>query len=625
MEGKMSNTGRVVACNSSGKKSNRLGFSGKWLAAAAGAAWVQLMPSPHGWQVARADLVTWSYVATNTGTWDTTSTNWYDVSDTTPGATYAEGDAVQFPGTDTGAPSSTANVVIANVTGSTPNGVSPASVEFTSGSENYTFSAVSGNTLGIQGNASVTLDASYTGTAFFNETNTYTGPTTINGGSLEINGSGTAPYGVGNSPITLGGGSLALHQSGSLNVNNTITVTAGTTTSSLAAGSTGYNWTFGGSLSSSATATPTNTVLNITGGNTDTFANMSGFTGTIEMGADGGGTVRLNDGASSAPAGGSSNAIFDLGSSTVSFISYNGGGSGTGAFPNAIPLGALEGTGTGSKVEGAHNSGSTVFAIGGLGLSTTYNGTILNGSAGPLSLYIVGGALTLTGDNTYTNVSGQAGTTIANGAVYANNATSSTGTGGVLVEGKSGVGLGYGILGGDGTVLDGTTVNSTSAGVAAFAQGGLIAPGASGVSGPIGTLTLTGGLTLNDWTNLAYTLNDTNASGNDLISTSNGNLTLSGNSLTQVAFTFDNGGPELGVPYDLINYGTGTLGYVAGGSNASVSGWTATGVPAGDTATFSTPANGQVDVTFTEVPEPATIGMLGIASLGLLRRRRARA
>ncbi len=611
----MSNTGRVVACNS-GKKSNRFSSSGKWLAAAAGAAWVQILPSSHGWQTARADVVVWT--AASSTSWDGTSSNWNDLTNP-PTTTYADGDAVQFSGSSPGG-----NVVIGNVTGSTPNGVSPASVEFTSGSDSYTFTNASGDTNGIQGAATVTLDSGYSGTAFFNNTNTYTGQTTIDGGSLEINGSMTAPYGVGNSPIVLGGGTLALHQSGTLNSNNSITVTSGTTTSAIAAGSTGYNWVYSGAVSSSAGATATNTVLNFLGGNTNTLSTLSGFTGTVELGGDGGGSVRLNDGAATAAAGGSATAIFDLGTSTATLASYNGGGA---ALADAIPLGAIEGSGA-SFLRGAGHSGSTVFAIGGLGLTTSFSGTIENGSGSgspPLGLEIVGGALTLTGNNTYGGLSGLVGTSIENGALYANNTTSSTGTGGVLVAGKTGIGAGYGILGGNGTVLDGTTVNSPTAGVSSFAEGGLIAPGVSGVSGPVGTLTLTGGLTLNDWTNLAYTLNDTNASGNDLISTLNTNLTLSGNSLTQVAFAFDNGDPALGVPYDLINYGTGTLGYVAGGSNASVSGWTATGVPGGDTATFSTPGNGQVDVTFTPVPEPATIGMLGIASLGLMRRRKARA
>ena len=261
-----------------------------------------------------------------------------------------------------------------------------------------------------------------------------------------------------------------------------------------------------------------------------------------------------------------------------------------------------------------------MFAIGGLGLSTTYAGTI-GGSSNPLSLEIVGGALTLTGDNTYTAVSGQAGTTIVGGAIFADNATSSTGTGGLLVEGKTA--QGFGTIGGNGTVTNGTTIDGPTEGVASFAQGGHIAPGAAGAAGPVGTLTLTGGLTLNDYTNLDLTLNGASTStGDDLISTNNGALTLSGNSLVNVNFAFTNGDPTPGSTYDLINYGTGTLSYVAAGSNASVSGWSATGVPAGEAATFSTPGNGQVDVTFAAVPEPATLGLLAFGAIGLLARRR---
>jgi autotransporter-associated beta strand protein len=608
----MSNTGRVVACNSAGKKSNRMGSSGKWLAAAAGAAWVQLLPSPHGWQVARADVVVWTG-ATN-ASWDGSNSNWNDL--TNPGTTYADGDNVQFSGSGPG------GTVDVSTTSTTPTGVSPATVDFTSGSDNYTLTNVGSNTSGITGAATVTLDSSYAGEVVLSSANTYTGGTYVNGGILH---GGSGSYSSTNT-FYLGGGTLNPSSGGGSTfvAGQSIVATSGTTSTF----SQGGNTVFPGSISSSAGATATGTVLNLNNADTFSAGNLNGFTGTLEMNGLGAGTVRLNYAATNSVDAGSANAIFDLGStSSTTLESYNGGGSGSGAFPNAVPLGALEG-GANTVLAGAAHSGSTVYAIGGLGLSTTFAGTIKGGTENACALYIVGGSLTLTGDNTYPGVSAQSGTTIANGALYANNAVSSVGPDGVLVEGKTGIGAGYGTLGGDGTIAstsNGTVVNSPSAGVASFAEGGLVAPGASGVGGPVGTLTITGGLTLNDYTNLAYTLNNTNTSGNDLISTLNTNLTLSGNSLTQVAFAFDNGGPELGVPYDLINYGTATLSYVAGGSNASVSGWTDTGVPAGDTATFSTPANGQVDVTFTAVPEPATIGMLGIASLGMLRRRRARA
>ena len=253
-------------------------------------------------------------------------------------------------------------------------------------------------------------------------------------------------------------------------------------------------------------------------------------------------------------------------------------------------------------------------------MATTFAGTIKN-TPNPVGIFVVGGSLTLTGSNTY-----GLGTTIeTNGSLFADNAAgSATGTGAVTVAGSQTAG--FGTLGGNGAITGATTVNTTTAGIASFAEGGLIAPGAAGAAGPVGTLTLSGGLTLNDYANLAYSLNGASTnSGNDLISTNNGALTLSGNSLVQVNFAFTNGNPVAGSTYDLINYGTGTLSYIAGGSNASVSGWSATGVPAGDTATFTTPGNGQVDVTFAAVPEPASIGLLSVGVLALLRRRRAQA
>ena len=338
---------------------------------------------------------------------------------------------------------------------------------------------------------------------------------------------------------------------------------------------------------------------------------MSGFTGTLELGSFGSGTVRLDDESGSSTIGaaaGSSTAIFDLGASTATLESYNGGGSGSSALTNAFPLGALKGSGTGSSLSGASHSGSTFYAIGGLGLTTTFAGTV----KGTTGLFIVGGALTLTGSNTYT----LATTVQTNGSLFADNTSgSATGTSTVLVAGSPTAG--FGTLGGSGTITGATTVNSPTAGVAAFADGGLIAPGAAGVAGPVGTLTLTGGLTLNDYSNLAYTLNGASTvTGDDLINTA---ALATPDGLTQVDFSFTNSASLVsGATYDLINY-TGALT-----GNPAL--WSATGVPGGYTAAFSDtgPSAGQVDVTFTAVPEPASIGVLGISVLGLLRRRRAR-
>jgi fibronectin-binding autotransporter adhesin len=613
--------GRSVAIGTDTRATNvmRRNRAKRFLILSAAAAASLLIP-----RTTNADTLTWTGAASN-GLWDTTSTNWYDLN-TSSATTYSDGNAVAFYD-NTGGTSATALGISVLTGGGADTGVDPTSVTFadvgSSTSGYYTFTDGAGDTTGISGSASVTLNAGYGGTVTFSSANSYTGGTFVNGGTLHA-GSGDLPT---TATITLGGGTFqSASGGGGTFVSTQNFLAAAGTSSNFQATATGNNVIIAGSISSGSGATATGTVLSLLGGETFSAGNLNSFTGTFELGSFGSGTVRLNYDATNSVDAGSATAIFDLGASSATLEAYNGGGSGTGAFPNAIPLGALEGTSTTSSLAGASHSSSTVYAIGGLGLTTTFAGVIKGGTENACALYIVGGALTLTGDNTYPGVSGQAGTTIANGAVYANNATSSTGTAGVLVEGNSGIGNGYGILGGSGLIAsttNGVTVNTTTSGITLFSQGGHLAPGPSGAGASTGTLTITGGLILNDYSNLDFTLNGAStSSGNDLVSTNNGALTLSGNSLVLVNFRFNNSGPAAGSTYNLINYGTGTLSYVAGGSNASVSGWTATGVPAGDAATFTTPGNGQVDVTFTAVPEPATLSLLSMAGFALLGRRK---
>jgi fibronectin-binding autotransporter adhesin len=563
-------------------------------------------------RLVHADVLLWTDGAGG-GAWDNSTLNWNDTTTSTPGVAYTDGSAVQFSDSGPGG-----TITVANVTGA-PAGVSPSSVEFTHGTGaagNYAFTDGTG-TSGITGTTSLTLDSGYAGTVTLNSANTYTGGTYINGGTLH---GGTGSFSSTNT-FYMGGGTYqsASGSGGTLAVGQNFSATSGTS-STIQSTSTGNNLYIQGSISGGGAGT----TLNFLGGETLSTSSLSGYTGTFEFGSFGSGTVRL-DFASTGAAGGSSNAIFDLGASTTTLEAYNGGGSGTGAFTNAIPLGALEGSAAGATLAGASHSSSTVYAIGALGLTTTFAGKITPGTENACALEIVGGALTLTGNsNTYNGVSGQTGTTIVGGSLFADNTSgSATGTDGVLIEGKTA--QGFGTLGGNGIVTNGTTVNTTTEGVASFAQGGHLAPGPAGAGPTTGTLTLTGGLTLNDYSNLDFTLNGLSTStGDDLISTNNGNLTLSGDSLVQANFQFNNSGPILGSPYDLINYGTGTLAYVADGSNDSLSGWTATGVPVGDKATFSFGSN-QVDVSFTAVPEPATLGLLSLGAFGLLRRRRVQA
>ncbi|HEU5395567.1 MAG TPA: autotransporter-associated beta strand repeat-containing protein, partial [Verrucomicrobiae bacterium] len=121
--------------------------------------------------------------------WDTTTTNW--TVGGTPGL-YADGNIVQFDDT-----SSTTNVMIVT-------NVSPVAVLVSNNVDQYTFSGDA-----IAGSAAVVKNG--TGALILENTNTYTGDTTINAGALTVGGAGQ-----------LGGGnySSAINNNGRFNYNS---------------------------------------------------------------------------------------------------------------------------------------------------------------------------------------------------------------------------------------------------------------------------------------------------------------------------------------------------------------------------------------------------------------------
>ncbi|HEX4056045.1 MAG TPA: PEP-CTERM sorting domain-containing protein [Tepidisphaeraceae bacterium] len=630
--------------------------------AAAAAVALEMLPLP---QAARADLVIWTNGSAN-GLWDNTSANWNDLTNP-PTTTYADGDQVQFSGSSPGG-----SLAIGNVTGATPNGVSPASVEFTTGSDSYTFTDATGDTLGIQGAIPLTLDSDYTGTVYLSGQDSITGTATVNGGTLQLTGSGASTLGTGN--IVLNGGNVAFQHSLTAFANN---ITADQATSGLVSNSSGDNVVFVGTLSSTVGATTSNTVLNFSGGSTDSVApltatnNWAGFTGTLNWGSTA--QVLRLQAIGAGDTVGSSTALFNLGTGTGTLEMENATG--------VVLLGALEGGAT-TTLAGATHSGSNTnsygeFVIGGAGLDTTFNGIITQGAERGSIEVTGGGSLTLTNASTYSTKTGSApnyigaGTTIlgngqepvagvlysyltanasnGGGKLYVSNTTgSATGSSPVYVEGASsatnnGNGISGGTLGGDGiiqgevsTVANSVNEAGDSAPVLAnFAAGAHIAPGAVG-SNTLPVLTLSGGLDVGDYTNLDFSLDalptDTDNSMIAVSNTTSGNgqvanaLTLPGDGNVEVNFSWLNSSsPELGVAYDLISY-TGTDLYI-GGTPASLD-WTAVGVPAGDTVTFGDTGQGigsnpnYITATFNAVPEPASISLIGLGSVFLLRRRR---
>src|SRR5581483_2595705 len=250
-------------------------------------------------------------------------------------------------------------------------------------------------------------------------------------------------------------------------------------------------------------------------GTTFTLAgDMSAFSGTIRVGSVP--NLRFN------PSPGSANAIFDLGSGATLLNNRNG--------IATVQLGALIG-GPSSQLQGASSANSTtVYAIGGRNLDTTFAGTISQVSPARIaSITKVGtGTLVLSGNNTHT------GPTTINGGILLVNNSAGSGTGSNSVTVATG-----GALGGTGFIRGAVTVNS----------GGTLAPGAAGV----GTLTIRSNLTLNSGAILRFELGAIAASDRVVVSNA---LVLAGTlNLTNVAGF----GPGT---FTLFNYGgalSGTL------------------------------------------------------------------
>jgi autotransporter-associated beta strand protein len=603
-----------------------------------------------GSRMAPADTLLWTNGGAD-GLWNGTSLDWNDLTTSTNGVVYTDGSAVQFSDSGPGG-----GIVINAVTAAPP-GVSPASVEFTHGTGaagNYTFTDGTG-TNGIEGAATLTMDAGYAGTVYLDAVNSYTGATNVNGGTLEVINNGnysSAGSTTTFSSITLNSGTFAFNHTVTTFANPVILASGSTDT--IMGEASGDNVSDTGTISSSAGATVSNTVLNFSGGNVYTFGwstnTLAGLTGTVNVTA---GTLRFNPYAV-ALAMGSPTALFNV---TATLSEQNATG--------VTLLGGLEGSGT---VAGAGHSGSNTnnyaeFVIGGAGVNTTYTGTITGGSERGMIEVTGGGSLTLSnGSNSYATKTGTApayqgaGTTIlgngqqpmagtttsflsgastasnGGGHLYVSNTTgSATGASPVYVEGASVAGGSGGLLGGDGIIqgevstIVNTVNNATDSAtpLTGFAAGSIIAPGEAG-SNTSETLTLSGGLQLGDWANLDFSLDTLAADAdNALITVSKSTDASLGSALTlpsdgniNVNFSFPNGSPQQNVPYNLITY-TGGISYGTG-SSASLADWSSNA----SNAVFSDTGSA-IQVTF--VPEPASLGVLSLGALALLRRRRTMA
>jgi len=515
-------------------------------------------------------------------------------------------------------------------------------------------SAILGGSVGLTktANGQLTLSGS----------NTYTGITAINGGSIlmtNANALGTTAAGttvaagstlflqnniaVGAEALDLtgnGAGNNGALQSSSGNNSwgGNITVAAGTRISNTAAGTT---LTIGGGINS----TNQSTTLGRSGANGNITVNGALSLGNGGIAKEGTGTLTLNSantfsGATGITAGtvvagangafGTSSGI-TLGHSTQTVV----GDAPTlligGAFTvdRAITFGSTGAVAYNTTLGGSNTSGTSTFT-GNIAVNTGANTATLQAATGGTVEFKTG---------TWTNTGNKA---IAVGSVgntgtvlLSNNLAGSGGVsvnaGTLLVSNASGSGLGTGnatvntggTLGGSGSFTGTVTVNA----------GGTLAPGASIES--LGS----GALTLNNNSTFAYEVDsgvatsvgaDLQVASGNLTLTGTANLTLANIDLTPITFA-DN------TTFTLINYnGTWNNGLFTYNSTVlnddsqfSFNGQTWQINYNAATGGLNFPGNylGGADsfVNITVIPEPATFALLafGMTTVMLLRRRRS--
>ena len=326
------------------------------------------------------NLVKWNVAGG--GDWDDSTSNWFK-QPSGPVTTFAEGDEVTFDNPAGG----TINI---------PLTVSPLSTTVSAASGSYTFS---GDLLAGSG----PLNKSGSGTLTLASTNSYSGATVVNGGTLTATGNGSLG---GSTNFTVATGSI-------LQLNGT----AG-----------GYRWP-----ATPATLTGAGTVNIPLGGNTNIGNNfdMSTFTGTLNLTSTGG-MMAVNPvyspGFTAPP-----NGTINIGNNTTLYLGWQGtvynttiklsGGTG-----NGEPYGVLRG-------DNATLNGAVILAtnstIGTAGGSLTINSVISDGGNGFGFTQVANGTVTLTAANTYTGP-----TTVNSGATLKCDIPNALGSGPLSISGK---------------------------------------------------------------------------------------------------------------------------------------------------------------------------------------------
>jgi len=434
--------------------------------------------------VAGSPPATLVWSGTNGTAWDTSTVNWLNGGN--PDIFY-DFDSVIFDDTSTNG-----NVVISG-------GVQPGQVMVTNSVLNYT---ISGGVLGgvgqlvKAGSATLTLGGS----------NSFSGGTVINGGTIYLSNDIANQFGLGTGNVTLNGGTLAMYDNAATYNASYWNVTV--PINSMGTLNTDSRCDLYGSLTGGGTLN-----FNVTYVRTSLYGDWSAYAGNINV--TGGGEFRVLN-FTAYP-----NAAINL--TNGNWMDFQGVVDPAGT---TLQIGALSG-GSSSALFGGTTAGNVfTWQVGGANVDATFAGAIGEQSANAITAIekIGTGTWTLTGNNSFVG-----GMTVSAGTLQVNNTTgSATGTNQVFVA--SGAALsGVGII----------------AGLTAFDDGAILSPG-----NPSGTLTINNELDLSDQTELQFGL----GTNGDEVAVA-GSLTLGG--LLNLTKT---GGFGVGI-YTLFTYGGGlTMG-----------------------------------------------------------------
>jgi len=472
------------------------------------------------------DTPVWTGAAN--GNWTTTAQpspfNW-KLQTAGTGTQFLTNDQVLFDDTATG----TTAIQIANAS------VSPASVVFNNSSKNYSVSSSGG--FGI---ASGSVSKSGTGSLTLNTANTYSGGTTLNAGTLNINNASA----IGTGSLTIAAGTTIDNTSGSavtLSTNNAQFwngdfTFGGSNDLNLGTGAV----TLGATVSLTTNGTGALTVGGVIGGNG--FSINKEGTGTLVLNGantfDGGitidaGTVRVGN----ASALGTSTSPLTFGASSNGKLQVNG---------IALVLSGINGDNTATIENSNVTNGS--LSVG----SGSFDGTIQNGSAGTLALTKTGaGTLSLNGANTYSG-----GTTL-NGGTLSVSGNSALGTGSV-------------------TMNNSTTLDAASA---ATISNNITVTGTPTFTANGGTLTVNGNITgsaVGNW-NLSPTNKITLGGTNSLTFTSaNRGLLITTGSVDITGSTTIDGGANNNAGFATIGNASPTTLTILNGGSLAINGTTGT-------------------------------------------------